>query len=207
MGVASWGRGLSPPCAVLRAPPGSWSWLHPVPGQEPGQEPGPGTSGPTLSPPPASAPTTAPSTATRRWRVSCCASCPATGYGPRRMNGTGAPCGAESRGLPRGLPRRRSSRSHVGTLELTQRPPLCPRSYRGMTLISPSSGSHPGVARHQEPLPGGPRWPWGPSPRYPLQDAEIVRTRDPQRLAGCDVLVDVGGEYDPGRHRYDHHQR
>ncbi|NXQ10903.1 MYG1 protein, partial [Peucedramus taeniatus] len=39
------------------------------------------------------------------------------------------------------------------------------------------------------------------------QDAEIVRTRDPQRLAGCDVLVDVGGEYDPGRHRYDHHQR
>ncbi|XP_074386804.1 MYG1 exonuclease isoform X2 [Zonotrichia albicollis] len=42
-------------------------------------------------------------------------------------------------------------------------------------------------------------------PRY--QDAEIVRTRDPQRLAGCDVVVDVGGEYDPGRHRYDHHQR
>uniref|UniRef100_A0A8C3UY52 MYG1 exonuclease n=1 Tax=Catharus ustulatus TaxID=91951 RepID=A0A8C3UY52_CATUS len=42
-------------------------------------------------------------------------------------------------------------------------------------------------------------------PRY--RDAEIVRTRDPQRLAGCDVVVDVGGEYDPGRHRYDHHQR
>ncbi|XP_015471401.1 UPF0160 protein MYG1, mitochondrial isoform X1 [Parus major] len=42
-------------------------------------------------------------------------------------------------------------------------------------------------------------------PRY--RDAEIVRTRDPQRLAACDVVVDVGGEYDPGRHRYDHHQR
>ncbi|NXD59919.1 MYG1 protein, partial [Corvus moneduloides] len=39
------------------------------------------------------------------------------------------------------------------------------------------------------------------------QDAEIVRTRDPQLLARCDVVVDVGGEYDPGRHRYDHHQR
>ncbi|NWV34621.1 MYG1 protein, partial [Grantiella picta] len=39
------------------------------------------------------------------------------------------------------------------------------------------------------------------------QDAEIVRTRDPQLLAQCDVLVDVGGEYDPRRHRYDHHQR
>ncbi|NXF87952.1 MYG1 protein, partial [Eubucco bourcierii] len=39
------------------------------------------------------------------------------------------------------------------------------------------------------------------------QDAEVVRTRDPQILAQCDVVVDVGGEYDPERHRYDHHQR
>lgn len=35
----------------------------------------------------------------------------------------------------------------------------------------------------------------------------MVRTRDPERLAECDVVVDVGGEYDPERHRYDHHQR
>ncbi|XP_032060702.1 UPF0160 protein MYG1, mitochondrial [Aythya fuligula] len=42
-------------------------------------------------------------------------------------------------------------------------------------------------------------------PRY--RDAEVVRTRDPERLAECDVVVDVGGEYDPERHRYDHHQR
>lgn len=42
-------------------------------------------------------------------------------------------------------------------------------------------------------------------PEY--QDAEIVRTRDPEKLASCDVVVDVGGEYDPQRHRYDHHQR
>lgn len=41
----------------------------------------------------------------------------------------------------------------------------------------------------------------------PPQDAEVVRTRDPERLAECDVVVDVGGEYDPERHRYDHHQR
>ncbi|NXP12955.1 MYG1 protein, partial [Thinocorus orbignyianus] len=39
------------------------------------------------------------------------------------------------------------------------------------------------------------------------QDAEVVRTRDPQLLAQCEVVVDVGGEYDPQRHRYDHHQR
>ncbi|XP_075927304.1 MYG1 exonuclease isoform X3 [Petromyzon marinus] len=42
-------------------------------------------------------------------------------------------------------------------------------------------------------------------PRY--KDAKVVRTRDPKALATCDVVVDVGGEYDPGRHRYDHHQR
>ncbi|XP_030633296.1 MYG1 exonuclease [Chanos chanos] len=39
------------------------------------------------------------------------------------------------------------------------------------------------------------------------KDAEIVRTRDPEVLGKCDIVVDVGGEYDPKRHRYDHHQR
>ncbi|OXV05259.1 hypothetical protein Egran_06973 [Elaphomyces granulatus] len=35
----------------------------------------------------------------------------------------------------------------------------------------------------------------------------LIRTRDPARLAECQVVVDVGGEYDASRHRYDHHQR
>lgn len=39
------------------------------------------------------------------------------------------------------------------------------------------------------------------------QDAEIIRTRDPAQLAECDIVVDVGGEFDPKKHRYDHHQR
>lgn len=39
------------------------------------------------------------------------------------------------------------------------------------------------------------------------QNAEIVRTRDPGLLSECDIVVDVGGEFDPSRHRYDHHQR
>lgn len=39
------------------------------------------------------------------------------------------------------------------------------------------------------------------------QDAEIIRTRDPAKLAECDIVVDVGGEFDPKKHRYDHHQR
>lgn len=38
-------------------------------------------------------------------------------------------------------------------------------------------------------------------------NAEIIRTRDPALLDACDVVVDVGGVYDPSRHRYDHHQR
>ncbi|XP_028855186.1 MYG1 exonuclease [Denticeps clupeoides] len=42
-------------------------------------------------------------------------------------------------------------------------------------------------------------------PEY--KDAEIIRTRDPAELAKCDVVVDVGGEFDPQIHRYDHHQR
>ncbi|XP_034389796.1 UPF0160 protein MYG1, mitochondrial [Cyclopterus lumpus] len=42
-------------------------------------------------------------------------------------------------------------------------------------------------------------------PEY--KDAKIIRTRDPTKLAECDILVDVGGEFDPKRHRYDHHQR
>jgi uncharacterized UPF0160 family protein len=36
--------------------------------------------------------------------------------------------------------------------------------------------------------------------------ATVVRTRDPARHAVADVVVDVGGEYDPGRRRFDHHQ-
>lgn len=40
---------------------------------------------------------------------------------------------------------------------------------------------------------------------YPT--ATVVRTRDPQRLAECDILVDVGGVYDDEKRRYDHHQR
>ena len=42
-------------------------------------------------------------------------------------------------------------------------------------------------------------------PEY--KDAEIIRTRDPALLDQCDIVVDVGGVYDPNKDRYDHHQR
>jgi uncharacterized UPF0160 family protein len=34
----------------------------------------------------------------------------------------------------------------------------------------------------------------------------VVRTRDPAVLAECDIVLDVGGEFDPARRRFDHHQ-
>ncbi|KAM6528251.1 Hypothetical protein NCS54_00682600 [Fusarium falciforme] len=39
------------------------------------------------------------------------------------------------------------------------------------------------------------------------RDAGLVRTRDPAVLETCHTVVDVGGEYDPERRRFDHHQR
>lgn len=36
---------------------------------------------------------------------------------------------------------------------------------------------------------------------------EIVRTRDEQVLAECDIVIDVGAVYDHSKRRYDHHQK
>lgn len=42
-------------------------------------------------------------------------------------------------------------------------------------------------------------------PRY--SSSPIIRTRDASTLATLDVIVDVGGQYDPEALRFDHHQR
>jgi len=39
-----------------------------------------------------------------------------------------------------------------------------------------------------------------------FQEAEITRTRDSSILEQMDIVVDVGGVYDPQRFRFDHHQ-
>lgn len=39
------------------------------------------------------------------------------------------------------------------------------------------------------------------------RDADVVRSRDPAVLADLDVVIDVGGVYDPAAQRFDHHQR
>ncbi|TCS36232.1 uncharacterized UPF0160 family protein [Paucimonas lemoignei] len=38
-------------------------------------------------------------------------------------------------------------------------------------------------------------------------DSELVRTRDPERIAAADFAVDVGGIWDPQAGRFDHHQK
>ena len=38
-------------------------------------------------------------------------------------------------------------------------------------------------------------------------DHVLLRTRDPDAIARADFAVDVGGEWDPARGRFDHHQR
>jgi len=40
-----------------------------------------------------------------------------------------------------------------------------------------------------------------------FKNAEIVRTRDQAKLDECDIVVDVGGEFNPEKNRFDHHQR
>ena len=42
-------------------------------------------------------------------------------------------------------------------------------------------------------------------PQYKM--AEILRSRDAVKLSHCDIVVDVGGIYDPEALRFDHHQR
>jgi len=40
-----------------------------------------------------------------------------------------------------------------------------------------------------------------------FKDADIVRSRDPEVLKDLDVVIDVGGTYEPEAKRFDHHQR
>ena len=70
------------------------------------------------------------------------------------------------------------------------------------SLISQKIGTHNGTFHCDEALAC---FMLKQLPEY--KHADIVRTRNPEELAKCDVVVDVGGVYDPEKHRYDHHQR
>jgi uncharacterized UPF0160 family protein len=43
--------------------------------------------------------------------------------------------------------------------------------------------------------------------KHLFPDFKLIRTRDLTLIAEADVVIDVGGEYDPDKDRFDHHQR
>jgi uncharacterized UPF0160 family protein len=45
------------------------------------------------------------------------------------------------------------------------------------------------------------------SDQFPRDRTIVLRSRDPSALDQCNILVDVGGEYNPERLRFDHHQK
>ena len=68
-------------------------------------------------------------------------------------------------------------------------------------LVSPKIGTHNGTFHCDEVLAC---FMLKQLPEY--KHADVVRTRNPEELSKCDVVVDVGGIYDADTHRYDHHQ-
>ncbi|XP_067033438.1 MYG1 exonuclease-like [Acropora muricata] len=69
-------------------------------------------------------------------------------------------------------------------------------------MVSPKIGTHNGTFHCDEVLAC---FMLKQLPEY--KHADIVRTRNPEELSKCDIVVDVGGIYDSDNHRYDHHQR
>lgn len=62
------------------------------------------------------------------------------------------------------------------------------------------------VATHSGPFHADDVMAWALIRAFHAPDAELVRTRDPARLAEADIVFDVGGRYDPADRRFDHHQ-
>lgn len=77
-------------------------------------------------------------------------------------------------------------------------PPPSPSSSSLTKII----GTHSGTFQADEALGV---WLLRQTPTY--RDSPVVRSRDPEILAKCDIVIDVGGIYDHAQLKYDHHQR
>ncbi|ORZ19596.1 metal-dependent protein hydrolase [Absidia repens] len=71
-----------------------------------------------------------------------------------------------------------------------------------MSAVSTIIGTHSGHFHCDEALAV-----WMLKQTAAFNQASLIRTRDPAKLAECTVVVDVGGVYDAAQHKYDHHQR
>lgn len=79
--------------------------------------------------------------------------------------------------------------------------PIMPEGVK-LSKGNPIIGTHDGTFHCDEVLAC---WMLKQIPKY--KSASIMRTRDNNLLATCDIVVDVGGVYDPKKSRFDHHQR
>jgi len=80
-----------------------------------------------------------------------------------------------------------------------------PMYKRAKLSIPPSTktiGTHSGTFQADEALGV---WILRQLPEY--RNSAVVRSRDPDTLVKCDIVIDVGGVYDHATLRYDHHQR
>ncbi|RDY07049.1 UPF0160 protein MYG1, mitochondrial, partial [Mucuna pruriens] len=82
------------------------------------------------------------------------------------------------------------------------KPFTLPKPGLAASCLSTSVGTHNGTFHCDEALAC---FMLGLSKRF--SGAHIVRSRDPNLLQSLDAVVDVGGVYDPSRHRFDHHQK
>lgn len=73
-------------------------------------------------------------------------------------------------------------------------------------LFAGEWGQVRGVQQQQQQLSGAAKS-FAAMPAAAAADCNILRSRDPAVLDDCDVVIDVGGTYEPERNRYDHHQR
>lgn len=73
---------------------------------------------------------------------------------------------------------------------------------RKKPMVTPKIGTHNGTFHCDEVLAC---FMLKQLPEY--KHADIIRTRNPEELSKCNIVVDVGGVYDADKHRYDHHQR
>lgn len=70
------------------------------------------------------------------------------------------------------------------------------------TTASAAIGTHDGTFHCDEAMAC-----WLLKQTSEFESATIVRSRDPSVLSTLDILVDVGGTYEPEKYRFDHHQR
>ena len=71
-----------------------------------------------------------------------------------------------------------------------------------MASLSATIGTHSGAFQADEALGV-----WLLRQLTPYANAPLTRTRDPATLDALTIVIDVGGTYDHGKLRYDHHQR